>query len=210
MPKGSRTMKKVIVLSSGGIDSSVLISVMSQNGYEVYPVFIRQGFVWEAAEIFWLKKFLHSFHVEPLTILDFPVKDVYGAHWSLTGKNTPGYQSGDEKVYLPGRNVFLISKAAVWGAEKGIHEIALGPLAGNPFPDSTRQFFDSVEKTLSLGLGEKFKIHTPFLKLKKRQVLALAGSIPLQFTFSCLKPNQNYEPCGKCNKCRERDEVLSR
>lgn len=200
-------MKKVIVLSSGGIDSSVLVHVMKRKGYEVYPAYVRQGFVWERAEIFWLRKFLKTCRVKPLVILDFPVKDIYGRHWSLTGKKTPGYRSRDEKVYLPGRNVFLISKAAVFGAEMRISEIALGPLAGNPFPDSTRKFFDAMEKTLSLGLGVKFKIHTPFLKLKKRQVLSLGGKLPLEFTFSCLKPKSNHRPCGNCNKCRERDKL---
>ncbi|MBI4971475.1 MAG: 7-cyano-7-deazaguanine synthase [Candidatus Omnitrophica bacterium] len=204
-------MKKVIVLTSGGIDSSVLALVMARRRYEVYPVFIRQGFVWENAEIFWLNKLLATVceKLKPLTVLDFPVKDVYGGHWSLTGKKVPGYRSRDERVYLPGRNMFLISKAAGFGVEKGIYEIALGPLAGNPFPDSTRKFFNAMEKALSLGLGKRFRIHTPLLKLNKKQVLALGGKgFPFNLTFSCLKPDRRHQSCRRCNKCREKAKAF--
>jgi len=205
-------MKKIIVLASGGIDSCVLIHVLARKGYEVHPVYIRQGLIWEKAEIFWLRKFLKAYEkkfyksrLAPLSISDFPTNDLYRRHWSVTGKKVPGYRSRDERVYLPARNVILISKAALLGSVRKIYEIALGPLAGNPFPDSRREFFNSMEKTLSLGLKHRFNIVTPFLNLTKKKVLALAGDIPLDLTFSCLKPKSGHKSCGNCNKCHERE-----
>ncbi len=206
-------MKKIIVLTSGGVDSSILIDYLVRKRYEVHPVFIRQGLLWEQAEIYWLGKYLKAYsrkfktaRVKPLTVLDIPSRNLYRNHWGITGKNVPGYYSQDEKVYLPGRNILMLSAAAVFGAGRGIREIALGTLSRNPFPDASRKFFDSVQKMLGLGLNQKIKIHTPFLKLKKKQVAALSGGLPLKFVFSCLKP-RGLKPCGACNKCREREKL---
>ena len=202
-------MKKILVLASGGFDSSVLIHFMAQKGYEVYPVYVRQGLLWEQAELYWLKKYLRAYRnrfsrrrLRPLAILDMPAQDIYGSHWSLTGKKIPGYRSRDQRVYLPGRNILLLSKIAVFGSLAGIHEIALGTLAGNPFADATPKFFNAMEKVLRLGLKKPFHIHTPFSGLKKREVARLASGLPLQFTFSCLKP-KGIKSCRRCNKCRE-------
>ena len=48
----------------------------------------------------------------------------------------PAYDTPDEDVYLTGRNLVLLTKAGVLAARHGAHRIALGPLAGNPFPDA--------------------------------------------------------------------------
>ena len=47
--------------------------------------------------------------------------------------------------------MLLLSKAAVLCAARGINRIAVGPLAGNPFPDATPQFFEAMARALTLG-----------------------------------------------------------
>jgi 7-cyano-7-deazaguanine synthase len=205
-------MKKhdVAVLVSGGLDSCILLKEMCKLYGKVYPVYVRCGLIWEKAELYWLKKFLKKTgfqNVEPLSILDVPVKELYGAHWSLTGKGTPDFHSSDPKVYLPGRNVIVLSKAAVFCVLHRIPNIALGILKSNPFLDSTRKFFSAFEKSIQKGLEFKLKILTPFSKMAKREVMKKAGGIPISLAFSCLKP-KGIKFCGCCNKCAERRKVL--
>ncbi len=204
-------MKKIIVLSSGGMDSCALIYHMLKKEYQVTPLYLQQGLFWETAEVYWLKRFISktkkiNSKLQSLVTLDYPLKEVYKNHWSIKGQ-APKYHEPDETIYLPGRNMMLITKAALYGYFNHISEIALGPLKGNPFPDSTPKFFQSIQESLSLGLDKKFKIHTPFLNWKKEKVLKTYRDLPWELTFSCAKPNK-YSPCNECNKCRERNEVM--
>ena len=88
-------------------------------------------------------------------VLDEPIADVYGAHWSTSGAGVPGSETADEAVYLPGRNLLLTVKAAVWCRLRGVRTLALGSLGSNPFPDSTPEFFRKLEGLLEPGDGRR-------------------------------------------------------
>ncbi len=204
-----RVKPSVCVLASGGIDSSILVAHLAKR-YTVYPLYLQSGLYWEEAERFWLKKFLraiaHRF-IRPLTTLQLPTYDLYGNVWSTNGKKVPDYASKDEAVYLPGRNLLLLTKAAAFASQHKIHLIASGILKGNPFPDARPAFFRSFERTAQLALNHKIKILTPFAKYYKRDLLQFAHHLPLHLAFSCLAP-RGHTPCGRCNKCAERDKLL--
>ena len=193
------------MLVSGGLDSAVALAEAAREG-PVEPVYIRSGLVWESAEMYWLERFLQTIGAPPLVVLDLPVADLYGAHWSLTGDNPPGVESPDEAVYLAGRNLLLLSKAGVWAAENGCAAIVMGPLAANPFPDGTRAFFDAMGEAigLAMGLGGALPVETPLSGLSKTEVVRRAAGLPLELTFSCLRPTPDHLHCGECNKCAER------
>lgn len=198
------------MLVSGGLDSAVALAEAMREG-PVAPVFVRSGLVWEPAEMYWLERFLQTIGAPPLVILDVPVEDLYGAHWSLTGDEAPGAESPDEAVYLPGRNLLLLSKAGVWAAEAGCESIVMGPLAANPFPDGTRAFFDAMAVAigLAMGRGDRLPIHTPLAGLTKAEVVRRAAGLPVELTFSCLAPTPDHRHCGACNKCAERRKGFS-
>ena len=113
------------MLVSGGLDSAVALAEAAREG-PVAPVYVRSGLVWESAEMYWLERFLQTIGAPPMVVLDLPVADLYGAHWSLTGDDPPGADSSDEAVYLPGRNLLLLSKAGVWASGNGCTSIVMG------------------------------------------------------------------------------------
>lgn len=193
------------MLVSGGLDSAVALAEAAREG-PVAPVYVRSGLAWEPAEMYWLMGFLQTIGAPPLVVLDLPVADLYGTHWSLTGDDPPGAESPDGAVYLPGRNLLLLSKAGVWAVESGCEAIVLGPLAANPFPDGTRAFFDAMGETigLAMGLGAPLPIETPLSGLSKAEVVRRGAGLPLELTFSCLNPTPDHRHCGACNKCAER------
>jgi 7-cyano-7-deazaguanine synthase len=122
----------------------------------------------------------------------------------------PDRDSEDREVYLPGRNLLLLTKAAVFCAEQGISVIAMGSLKQNPFPDATPAFFRSLEKAISLALDFPVKIMTPFLQSSKLDVIHLGQrlGVPFESCFSCLAPKSNLQACGNCNKCAEKERAL--
>jgi 7-cyano-7-deazaguanine synthase len=121
----------------------------------------------------------------------------------------PAYDTPDEDVYLAGRNVVLLSKAAVYCAAEGIHRVAIGPLAGNPFPDATPAFFEAMSRALSLGLDHGIEVAAPFAALHKADVvkLGVALGVALEMSLSCMSPRDGLH-CGLCSKCRERRDAF--
>lgn len=201
----------VCVLVSGGADSGILLHEMAQKFTKVYPVYILCGLRWEKEEVYWLKKFLKTSHkpaFQPLFVTFLPLSDVYKNHWGMRGRKIPGFHSRDEEVYLPGRNLLLLSKAGVFCVMNNIHHIAMGQLKGNPFPDSTRKFFSGFEMLVKEGLNFRIKILTPFLSRRKYDIMKKWKHIPLHLTFSCLNPRGHLH-CGNCNKCAERKKSFA-
>ena len=206
----ARQKETAAVLVSGGIDSAILLSEMTQEYAEVYPLYIRNGLRWEAMELLWLKRFLERLRqpkIQPVTLLDLPIQDLQKAHWSVTGKGVPDAASEDSAVYIPGRNIFLLAKAGVWCNLKDVPTLAIGILRGNPFPDATPGFFETIEASFSEGLRFDLSIIAPFSHLSKKEVLLKGKDLPLELTFSCFSPS-GEDHCGKCNKCAERKRAF--
>lgn len=197
-----------MVLLSGGLDSAVLLAAEAEHA-RVHPVYVSVGLAWEAAERAVIEKLLRApifdGNVAPLSVVEFSMRDVYSPnHWAITG-TPPAYDTPDEDVYLPGRNLVLLTKAGVVAATRKISRIALGPLAGNPFPDATPEFFASMARTLSIGLNHAIEIATPLASMHKEDVIKLGTrlGVPLDDTLSCMNPSGTLH-CGLCSKCRER------
>lgn len=143
----------------------------------------------------------------PLVVFDMPVADLYGYHWSVTGRDVPGAKTPDEAVYLPGRNALLALKPALWCAMHGIDELALAVLASNPFSDATTEFFGDFERVIDRATDGHVRITRPFTRMEKRQVMDLGRGLPLELTFSCIAPVGGLH-CGRCNKCAERQQAF--
>lgn len=193
-------------LVSGGLDSAILCVELTREFSRVVPLYIRSGLRWERAEVAALQRFLEAVgspRLGRLVQLDEPIADVYGAHWSTSGRDVPGQETPDEAVYLPGRNLLLTVKAAVWCRLRDIRILALGSLGSNPFPDSTPEFFAGLEGVLNRAMDGSLRIIRPFATLHKAEVLARGRHLPLHLTFSCIDPVDGQH-CGRCNKCAER------
>ena len=149
------------------------------------------------------------FLVLPLVALQFDMQDVYSAsHWAIRGQ-PPAFDTPDEDVYLTGRNIMLLSKAAIYCAQHDLHRVVLATLAHNPFPDATAEFFAAMGRALSLGLNHTIEIGTPFATMGKSDVvrLGIELGVPLELTLSCMNP-QAGRHCGLCSKCRERRDAF--
>ena len=203
-----------LVLLSGGLDSAVLAAHEAQHTH-VLPVYVCVGLAWEAAEQTMLERLLSApvfaRKVDPLVRVEFTMRDIYTpTHWAIAG-TPPAYDTPDEDVYLTGRNLVLLTKAGVVASKHQAHRIALGPLAGNPFPDARREFFASMSTSLSLGLDHEIKIVTPFLDWDKEEVIhrGVELNVPLELTLSCMNPAPGPQHCGLCSKCRERRDAFA-
>ncbi|HZO83166.1 MAG TPA: 7-cyano-7-deazaguanine synthase [Candidatus Binataceae bacterium] len=202
--------RRLAVLASGGLDSSVMLADLARRGREVFPVYIRAGLLWERHELPALRRFvarLGMSNVHRLTVLELPMRDVAGSHWTVTGRRVPGYKAALSSNYILGRNLSLLAKAAVFCAHNRIGAIAMAPLESNPFPDARPEFFRAVERAVRLGAGLPLRVLTPYVGMTKADVILRGAGLPLEFTMSCARP-QGGRHCGACTKCAERIEAF--
>jgi 7-cyano-7-deazaguanine synthase len=210
------------LLLSGGLDSAILLGHLLETGHSVQPFYIRSNVFWQREELSATRAFLHeiagrawtdSADVSPLVELELPLDDLYGEHWCINGYRTPDAQTRDDAVFLPARNALLVIKAAVWCGLNHIDQLALAPLAANPFPDAGSAFFDAYETALNHATGghdifTPVQLLRPFANLDKPNVMRLGRHLPLELTFSCIRPSNRLH-CGTCNKCAERRRAFA-
>jgi 7-cyano-7-deazaguanine synthase len=189
----------VAVLFSGGLDSAVLLAIAAERG-PAQPIYVRAGLAWEPQELAMAARLFaaraYRGQVRPLVTLGVDMRDVYPAsHWAIP----------DEDVYIDGRNIVLLSKASVFMARAGLARVWMGTLAGNPFPDASRAFFDAMQGALSTGLATPIAIDAPLSGMHKEDVIRRGAElgVPFELTLSCMQPVAG-EHCGRCSKCRER------
>jgi 7-cyano-7-deazaguanine synthase len=199
------------VLVSGGLDSAVLLAEAARAYPAVLPLYVRTGIAWEGVERQYLDRFLAAVRtpaLRPLVVLEQPVTDLYADHWSLTGVGVPAAGTPDEDVFLPGRNVLLLAKPLLWCHLHGVPEIALAPLAVNPFPDATDEFFAEFSGAVNRSVGGHAGVIRPYAGLHKPDVIRRGAAFPLEHTFSCIRPAGEFH-CGACSKCHERRVAFS-
>ena len=149
------------LLLSGGIDSAVLLDQLLGRGWQVVPFYVRTGCAWQDCELAAIERFLARFAhfgLADMVVLDMPLADLYGNHWSITGADVPDNSTPDEAVYLPGRNPLLLIKPALWCRMHGIEHLALATLSANPFRDATPTFFARFEEMLHEAMDGQMQI----------------------------------------------------
>jgi 7-cyano-7-deazaguanine synthase len=197
---------ELAILVSGGLDSAILLGESLHTCQAVHPLYVRSGFSWEEAELRHLRRYLEAVgspSLRPVRILELPLADLLGNHWSVTGQGVPDAASPDEAVFLPGRNALLLAKAMLWCHLAHVPAIALATLRGNPFPDATPAFFTAYQDAMNRGLRGDVSVLRPYGELPKRDVMRRGQDLPLELTFSCIRPAEGRH-CGACNKCAER------
>lgn len=201
--------KRIGVLFSGGLDSAALVGHYLDMGCDVWPVYVRSELPWESMEIGWGQKFLREAANPMLQTLGFAtlnLEQAYEGNWSRTG-HTPDAQSNDADVFLPARNLLLITKSMLMLSAQGIEDVAIATLNGNPFADATPAYFRLLEKVLAMGFGRPVRIHVPFLKRTKSDLIRAYRKYPLHLSTSCIDPLGSSH-CGRCNKCAERKRAF--
>ena len=119
-------------------------------------------------------------------------------------------------TFVPGRNLFFLSVAAVYARNHGIMDLVtgVGQADFSGYPDCRDNFVKSLNVTLNLAMEEQFRIHTPLMWLVKAQTWALADRLGVldiirHKTLTCYNGIPG-DGCGHCPACRLRAEGLKK
>ena len=118
-------------------------------------------------------------------------------------------------TFVPGRNLFFLSIAAVKARELGIRHLVTGVSQTDfsGYPDCRDSFIKSLNVTLNLAMDEQFVIHTPLMWIDKKQTWQMADELGVldlirYRTLTCYNGIPG-EGCGHCPACRLRREGLT-
>ena len=125
-------------------------------------------------------------------------------------------QDSYPNTFVPGRNLFFLSIAAVYARELGVCHLVTGVSQTDfsGYPDCRDSFIKSLNVTLNLAMDEQFVIHTPLVWIDKEQTWALADELGVldivrNETLTCYNGIPG-DGCGHCPACRLRREGLEK
>ena len=200
--------ESVLVVFSGGQDSTTCLFWAKQRFNRVVALSFRYGQRHEL-EVELARDIAKEADVE-FHVLDVPLVGQLGSN-SLTDKSITIDEVKPENsfpnTFVPGRNLFFLSIAAVFAREHGIFNIVTGVSQTDfsGYPDCRDAFIKSLNVTLDLALDAQFKIHTPLMWLDKAQTWALADSLGVldlvrTRTLTCYNGVVG-DGCGHCPAC---------
>lgn len=206
---------KVLVIFSGGQDSTTCLYWAKKHFKEVYALsFIygqkHQNEVELARRI--AEKANVHFHVMDVSFIGQLGRNSLTDTTLHMDEEKP--QDTFPNTFVPGRNLFFISIAAVYAREHGIHHLVTGVSQTDfsGYPDCRDSFIKSLNVTLNLAMEEEFIIHTPLMWIDKAQTWALADELGVlelvrHETLTCYNGIPG-DGCGHCPACTLRRQGL--
>jgi 7-cyano-7-deazaguanine synthase len=208
-----------VVLLSGGLDSSVLLYKMAQEG-KVYPITINYG-QRHQKEITAARNICEALSREALQrwkMLDLSsdLKGILPSTLTGVGAIPEGHYEDEsmKATVVPNRNMILLAIASGYAQGLGIKTVAYAAHAGDHaiYPDCRPVFIRALTEAIRLGTGwnEIDGVHliAPFQFFSKYQVVkeGVDLQVPLSKTWSCYQGREYH--CGLCGTCRERIEAF--
>ncbi|MBO5025873.1 MAG: 7-cyano-7-deazaguanine synthase QueC [Bacteroidaceae bacterium] len=209
---------KALVVFSGGQDSTTCLFWAKREFKDVYAL----SFVYGQKHV---KEVELARSIAAKADVHFDVMDVsfissLSSGCSLTDSSVTmdkvKPEGGVPNTFVPGRNLFFLSIAAVYAREHGISHIVTGVSQTDfsGYPDCRDAFIKSLNVTLNLAMEEQFVIHTPLMWIDKCETWALADELGVlelvrNETLTCYNGVQG-DGCGHCPACKLRREGLER
>lgn len=209
--------ERVLVVFSGGQDSTTCLYWAKHRFKEVYALSFLYGQK-HKKEVEFAREIARKAKVH-FDVLDVPLIGQLG-HNSLTDisvtMDTEKPEVGVPNTFVPGRNLFFLSIAAVYARELGIQHIVTGVSQTDfsGYPDCRDSFIKSLNVTLNLAMDEQFVLHTPLMWIDKAETWALADELGVldiirNETLTCYNGIPG-DGCGHCPACKLRRDGLKK
>jgi len=207
--------KKAIILLSGGLDSSTVLAIAKEEGYECYALTINYH-QRHNAELKAARKIANLFKVKDFKIVDIDLSWLKSS--ALTNKDItiPENPSiGIPVTYVPARNTIMMTLALAWAETIKSQNIFIGVNAVDysGYPDCRPEYIESFQNMANFATkaaveGNKIKIHTPLIEMTKAEIICegIKNKVDYRMTVSCYQATNNGLACGKCDSCRLRKE----
>lgn len=196
--------KKVLVLHSGGLDSTVCLYEAVAAGYDIVSLGVDYG-QRHVIELYFAQRQCAAKAVR---------REIVEVSWTKPERRLPLDRNVDEirktqsAAFLPGRNLLFLVLASAHAAGIGADEIWIGinSVDFSGYPDCTPAFLEAFSAVHKIGVGTG-AIRAPLLEKSKPQIAMRAKELGLSRydTWSCYRPQTvsgAVVPCERCDACR--------
>lgn len=186
--KNFKNESEVLVLLSGGLDSTACLKFYLDLGCSTSALFIDYEQAASDNEYSASKAITNYFNIK-----------LYTASWNGLTKKGNGL--------INARNAFLLS-AALMEKPEDISTIALSIHSGTNYIDCSSEFIQKMQMVYDLYTNGSIHIATPFIEWGKGDIwdYAVRNDVPVNLTYSCELGLQ--VPCGKCLSCLDREALI--
>lgn len=183
---------KIVVLSSGGLDSSVLLALYKGLGYDVYPLYIYFRNPNAQIEVDRLTTLTRKLDLRTPTISTAEMPWLFGS----------------SEMYVPMRNLVFISMAISYAEKIGAQKVAIGVMDGFPYKDTTKDFIWNISETSKASCG--IEVEALLHNANKENIYSLARAFGFGIldTFSC-NVSSTPIPCGNCADCQDLKKLIT-
>jgi len=213
------TVKKpAVILLSGGLDSSTILAIAQEEGFEPFAMSFRYG-QRHVVELEAAKRVAAHQGAKNHVVVDIDLA-MFGGSALTDNIDVPKDRSGDEMAdeipvtYVPARNTVFLSFALAWAEVLNCRDIFIGVNAidYSGYPDCRPEYIAAYQKMANLatkagveGEGE-LTIHTPLISLSKAEIILKGYSLGVDYgiTNSCYDPTDAGLACGRCDACHLR------
>jgi 7-cyano-7-deazaguanine synthase len=208
-------IKKAVVLSSGGLDSTTVLAIARNQGYECYSLSFSYGQRHDC-ELQAAEKVAVAMAVKRHLITHVDLKPIGGS--ALTDDIAIPKDRSESHMaevipvtYVPARNTIFLSYALAWAEVLGAWDIFIGVNAidYSGYPDCRPEYIQAFETMANLatqtvveGKG-RFHIHTPLIDMTKAQIILTGTALGVDYamTHSCYDPSPQGLACSRCDSC---------
>ena len=212
---------RAVVLFSGGLDSTTVLAIARDEGYDPIALTFRYGqrHVVEVERAAAIATEMGADHL----VLDLPYAAIGGSALIGTGTSGDGTvpaeptegagAGGIPATYVPARNLVFLSLAVAVAEAHGCRDLYLGvnALDYSGYPDCRAEFLEAFLEAAHRGTRDGstsseavwWRLHAPLVALSKSDIVRRGAELGVDFarTLSCYDPNRAGRACGRCDSC---------
>ena len=210
------SLKRAVILLSGGLDSATCLAIARNQGFETHTVSFRYGqrhqYELERAQLISEKLDATSHRIIDIDLAQFGGSALTDAAIDVPKSET--VESIGEAIpvtYVPARNTVFLSLSLAFAETVDAKDVFIGvnSLDYSGYPDCRPEFIEAFEQMANLATkagveeSQRLKIHTPLINLTKAEIIAQGMELGIDYglTLSCYDPGDAGRPCQHCDAC---------
>jgi 7-cyano-7-deazaguanine synthase len=208
-------VKRAVILVSGGLDSTTVLAMAQQQGYDCYTLSFDYG-QRHRAELAAAENVSLALGDVEHKVVKLNLDSIGGSALTDSSIDVPEHETpGIPITYVPARNTIFLSIALGWAEVLGANDIFIGVNAVDysGYPDCRPQYISAYEAMANLATktgveGSKLTIHAPLMDWSKGEIIAVGMDLGVDYalTVSCYQATEEGLACGLCDSCRLRSQ----
>lgn len=212
------TLKRAVILVSGGLDSTTALAIAQSEGYECFTLSFDYG-QRHRVELEAAQRVSEKMKVMQHKVVQLDLRSIGGS--ALTDDSIDVPEDAPEGIpvtYVPARNTVFLSIALGWAEVLQAEAIFIGVNAVDysGYPDCRPEYIAAFQNMANLATkvgveGKSLEIFTPLIHMTKAEIVQLGVSLGVDYsaTVSCYQANSAGEACGRCDSCTLRKKGFS-